>query len=238
MKSAYLRLLTFLLAAGAAHGQPIQGEPPSLFPQNSGYAYTRTGVASGVYKINDQVAVFPGSRYGFVKGYRVALDDADPLHAEAVTQDGQVYVPASFAGYLTLKDAKPDAAPPALRDRWVYHIAHPAYTPPPSVRTIQVNGKTYVNFADAGKALGLHVYEDKNGLACAGEKEDFGYTTHESSLLESTVSAFDTPEKFADPKLALKYLPQLETRAPAPKAPAIPKTAYNLGGFSFKMLGG
>lgn len=238
MNSACFRLLVFLFAVTAAQAQPIAGQPPALLPQNSGWAYTRTGVASGTDKLYNQVAVFPGSRYGIVKGYRVALDEQDLLHGEAIMQDGQVYVPAAFASYLSLPEVKPEVAPGYLRDRWVYRIPHPTYTPPASVRTITVNGKTYVNFADAGKALGLHVYVDESGLVSIGEKPDFDYTTHELNLRDGTLSAFDMPEKLVDPKMALKYLPQLPAMVPAPKAPAIPRTAYNLGGFSFKMLGG
>ncbi len=243
MKPACLRgiaaLFFALVGAFNAQAQPVAGQPPTLLPQEQGWAYTRTGIASGVYKISDQFAVFPGSRYGFVKGFRVPLDDQDPLHTEAVLQDGQVYVPVSFAGYPTLKEIKPDAPSPAfLRDRWVYQIPRPAYTPPPAVHTLQVNGKTYVDFADVGHALGLHVFEDETGLVCLGEKPDFNYTTHELNIRDATLSAFDTPEKIVDPKIALKYLSNLPALAPMPKPPAIPLTAYNLAGFNFKMLGG
>jgi hypothetical protein len=66
--------------AAALRAQPIIGAPPALLPQDNGWAYTRTGIAAGVYKISDQFAVFVGSRYGFVLGCRVPLDDQDPLH--------------------------------------------------------------------------------------------------------------------------------------------------------------
>lgn len=239
MKSACLCFFACLFATVLVQAQPTLGAAPELLNQNSGWPYTRTGLAAGLDKLHDQVAVFPGSRYGIVKGYRVALDDQNLLHGEAISQDGQIYVPVSFASYLTVAAPKPDAPAPAyLRDRWVYTLPRPAYTPPPSVRTMQVNGKTYVNFADTGKALGLHVYVDETGLVSIGEKPDFDYTTHELNLRDDTLTAFDTPEKLTDPKIALKYMPRLPALAPAPKAPTIPKMAYNLGGFSFKVLGG
>ncbi len=239
MKSVCLRLLLLVALAATARAQPILGQAPALLNQNSGWPYTRTGIAAGLDKLHDQVAVFPGSRYGVVKGYRVALDEQDLLHGVAVMHEGQVYVPASFAGYLTLSEAKPAAAAPEyLRDRWVYSIPCPAYTPPPTVHTLPVNGQTYVNFADAGKALGLHVFQDESGLVSIGEKPDFDFTTHELNLHDDTLTAFDSPDKLSDPKIALKYLPQLPAWAATPQPPAIPRAAYNLGGFSFKMLGG
>ncbi len=217
--------------------QPILGQPPALLRQNSGWAYTRTGIAAGVYKISNQFAVFAGSRYGFVLGHRVPLDDQDPLHTEPVLSDGEVYVPASFAGYLSLQSVQVDAPPDYLRDRWVYNIPRPAYTPAASARTIQVNGKTWVDFADAAAAAGLHYFYDPSGLACAGYKPDFDYTSHELNLLDDTISAFDMPEKFASEKVALKYLRPLPAFAPAPKPAVIPRAAYNFDGFEVKMLG-
>ena len=235
---AVLAALCFSLAASLP-AQPILGAPPSLLSQINGWAYTRTGISAGVYKISDQFAVFPGSRYGFVLGYRVPLDDQDPLHAEPVVRDGEVYVPASFAAYLSLKSIQVDAPPAYLRDRWVYNnISRPAYSPPSSVRTLDVNGRTYVDFADAGTAAGLHYFHDAGGLTCVGRKPDFDYTTHELNLLDDTISAFDMPEKFANSKIAQKYLLPMPAFAPAPKPPAIPRAAYNFAGFDPKMLGG
>lgn len=211
---------------------------PTLRPQDQGWCYTRTGYAAGAYKLENQIAVLAGSRYAFVFGLKVHLDDQNPLHAEAVLQDGQIYVPASFAGYLTSNSAPTvDPAPVYLRDRWIYDIPRPAYTPPTSVRTIQVNGHAWVDLADVGNALGLHVFQDNSGLVSIGRKPDYDFTTHELTLHDSVVSLFDTPEKIADPKMALIYLPAPPPTTPAAKAPSIPRAAYNLGGFNFKILG-
>jgi len=224
--------------AAALRAQPIIGAPPALLPQDNGWAYTRTGIAAGVYKISDQFAVFVGSRYGFVLGCRVPLDDQDPLHTEPVVRDGEVYVPASFAAYLSLKSVQPDPPPDYLRDRWVYNLPRPAYTPPASVRTIVVNGRTLVDFADAGAAAGLHYFHDPSGLACVGRKPDFDFTSHELNLRDDTITAFDMPEKLASPKMAQKYLLPLPSFAPAPKPAVIPRAAYDFDGFNVKLLGG
>jgi hypothetical protein len=234
--SAWAALLLGL--AAPLRAQPVGGAPPTLLPQNSGWDYSRTGFAAGVYKISDQFAVFPGSRYGFVLGCRVPLDDQDPLHTEPVVRDGEVYVPASFAAYLTLKTFQPDPPPAYLRTRWVYNLPRPAYTPPAGVRTIEVAGRTFVDFADAAAAAGLHYFHDPSGLACVGHKPDFDYTSHELNLLDDTISLFDMPEKFASPKIAQKYLLPLPAFAPTPKPPVIPRTAYNFDGFEVKLLGG
>jgi hypothetical protein len=211
---------------------------PTLRPQDQGWCYTRSGYAAGVQKVENQIAVLAGSRYAFVFGLKVHLDDQDPLHAEAMLRDGQVYVPLSFASYLTLKSAPSTTpAPDYLRDRWIYDLPRPDYTPPPSVRTLQVNGHPWVDFADVGNALGLHVFQDDSGLVSIGRKPDYDFTTHELTLHDSVVSLFDTPEKIADPKMALLYLPAPPPTTPAPQPPTIPRAAYNLGGFNFKMLG-
>jgi len=233
-----LTALVLLLSGVSAPAQPVVPGPPKLLVQDQGWAYTRTGRFSGVGKIEDQVAVLAGSRYGFVKGLKVALDNTDPLHAEAILKDGQVYVPLSFAGYATLaKVTAPTPAPTFLRDRWVYDLPRPAYSPPSTVHTLQVNSQTWVNFADVGSALGLHVFSDESGLVCLGRNQDFGFTTHELNVHDSVITAFDTPDKIADPKVALKYLPSLPALVTPPPASNVPRAAYNLAGFNFRLLG-
>ena len=66
-------------------------------------------------KIKDGVAVFAGSRYGYIHGVRVRLDDKDLLHAEAVFKDGQVYVPEAFAAAARLKKIQPPPVPGGSR---------------------------------------------------------------------------------------------------------------------------
>ena len=224
--------------APIARGQPGTGQPPALLPQNNGWAYTRTGLPAGLDKIHDQFAVFVGSRYGYILGHRVALDDQDPIHAAALRQNGEIFVPAAFAACLALTDFAPTpATPEELRDRWVYPLPHPAQTWPASVRTIQVNGRTYVDFADASALFGLTFFRDESGLACAGHKEDFSFTTHELNLHDNVLNAFDMPEKFASEQVASKYLGRLPILAPMPTPPVVPRSAYNLSGFAQKLLG-
>lgn len=227
--------LTF---AGASSFAQTASLTPTLRPQDQGWCYTRSGFAAGVYKLENQVAVLAGSHYGFVFGLRVQLDEHDPLHANAVLQDGQVYVPASFAGFLTLASAPSiTAPPPLLQSRWIYNLTRPSITPAASVRTIQVNGQRWVDFADVGQQLGLHVFQDASGLVSIGRKPDFDFTTHELNLHDNVISLFDSPDKIADPKVALNYLPTPPPTVPPAKPLSVPRAAYNLGGFNFKLLG-
>jgi len=230
--------IALLLVTANVHAQPLAGQPPQLLPEDTGFAYTRTGLAAGLQKLWNQYAVFAGSHYGVVLGHRVPLDDDDLLHGVPVMQDGEVYVPLTFAAYFTMKEFTPEEpAPDYLQNRWVYHVTRPAYTPPSSVKTIQVNGRTYVNLAQAGAAAGLHFFADDSGLTTVGRKPDFDFTTHEYNVHDDVVMAFDMPEKFASPAVAAKYLLPLPAFAPAPKAPAIPRSAYNFNGFDGKLLG-
>jgi hypothetical protein len=230
--------IILLGTATTTSAQPMAGQPPALLPQDGGWAYSRTGLAAGLDKLWNQYAVFIGSRYGVVLGHRVPLDDDDILHGVPVVRDGEVYVPLTFAAYFSMKVFPPDdPAPDYLKSRWVYHVPRPAYTPPDAVKTIQVNGRTYVNLAQAGAAAGLHFFQDDSGLATVGRKPDFDFTTHELNLHDDVVSAFDMPEKFASPPVAMKYILPLPALAPAPKPPAIPRAAYNFTGFNVKLLG-
>jgi hypothetical protein len=61
-------------------------QPPP--PQDQGLPYTRTSIDAALAKVRDGIALFPGSRYGYVMGHRVRLDDADLLRGEAVDNGG------------------------------------------------------------------------------------------------------------------------------------------------------
>ena len=95
----------------------------SVPPQDQGLPYTRSAQKFAVAKIKDTVAVFAGSRYAWVHGFKVRLDDVN-WHDEAVLRDGKIYVPAAFAGVLDLAEVKPAPAPNYLADRWVYSLEY------------------------------------------------------------------------------------------------------------------
>jgi hypothetical protein len=78
--------------AGAADPAPLA--PP---PQDQGLPYTRSARQIALAKIKDHIAVFAGSRYAYVKGHKVRLDDVN-WRTEAVLRDGMLLVPANFSG--------------------------------------------------------------------------------------------------------------------------------------------
>ena len=128
-------------------------------PQDQGLPYTRSAQPAALAKIKDGTAVFAGSRYGYVKGFRVRLSDTDLLRAEAVLKDGKVFVPGSFAAILNLKEVKPAAVPAdlaAIADRWVYapedlapgSTAKFVFAPPAGLPSIDVRGTTYYSVSD------------------------------------------------------------------------------------------
>ena len=83
---------------------PVFLAPFALMPVLATVAVARK---FGLAKIANHIAVCAGSRYAYVKGFKVRLDQTDLRHGEAVLKDGEVWVPASFAGVLDLKTVAP-----------------------------------------------------------------------------------------------------------------------------------
>ena len=218
-------------------------------PQDQGLPYTRSAQKFALAKIADTVAVFAGSRYAYVHGYKVRLDDVN-WHDEAMLRDGVIYVPATFAGVLSLKEVKPDAAPSYLADRWVYSLKIPKTKAP----SVQIDGWPFVALADVARKLGLKVSQNPRGLLLIGENE-ISFSDAESSLLDSVITMFDTPEKLADPDIATKWIPtlakqgkwtdhvkatpeQLKILAGAEtKWPTATASEFDFAGFNKKLLG-
>lgn len=248
--AALLTLLT-ALATAQSGTVPKQLDPP---PQDQGLPYTRSARSVALAKIKNQIGVFAGSRYAYVKGYKVRLDDTNLLRGDALLQDGQIYVPSVFAGILTLKEITPDKAPNYLADRWVYTLNRPDYTPSAGVRTIQVKGKPWVALADVARQRGLKVYQHPRGLLLIGETE-IGFGKDEQPLLDSVIALFDTPEKYADPAIAARYIPRLKAQGmwtehatatpeqlktlagPEAEWPETPRNEYDFTGFNRTLLG-
>ncbi len=234
---------TYLLAAVPT--PPPTAPTPVLLPappQDQGLPYTRSARSTALAKINGEIAVFAGSRYAYVQGYKVRLDEANLRGGEAELHDGKILVPASFAGVLDLDKISPPAAPDYLADKWVYTLGLPH------------KEGAMVDLAALAKAKGLKVYQDVRGLLLIG-KDDIFFAANESVLEDSVVTLFDTPEKFADPDLATKYIPTLARQGkmtdhvkvtpeqwailngPTTVWPTAPKSSYDLTGFNAKLLG-
>ena len=246
-----LKFIFVLLLLAALLELPLQAQvpwPPAP-PQDQGLPYTRSAQKFAVAKIKDTIVVFAGSRYAWVNGFKVRLDDTN-WRDEAISRDGKIFVPSAFAGVLDLPQIKPAPAPDYLADRWVYSLK----IPKTKAATIQIEGKDYVALANEAQRSGLKIYQNSRGLLIIG-KNEISFSEAESNLLDSVISLFDTPEKFADPDIATRWIPSLKRQGawtnyvkvtpeqlnvysgPETKWPTAPKTSYNFSGFNQKLLG-
>ncbi len=141
-----------------------------------------------------------------VYGYKVRLDEADLTGSEAVKTE-HFYVPQSFAGVLALKSITPDPAPAYLADRWIYTFQRPPA--PAGLPVKMIDGKPYIDVVAAAKAVGRKINYDPCGLLLIGDDTiEFGVS--DQVFLEAIVTQFDSPEKFANPDLAVKWLSSLK----------------------------
>jgi len=249
MRLSSLRIYPSLLALTGAMTGFTQTPFPPVPPQDQGLPYTRSAQKVAVAKIKDTVAVFAGSRYAWVYGFKVRLDEVN-WRDEAVFRDGKIYVPAAFAGILDLPAVRPAPAPEYLADRWVYSLSIPKASAP----SIQFDGRNYVALADEAHKRGLKIYQNTRGLLLIGHDE-ISFSGSESNLLDSVVTLFDTPEKFADPDIATRWIPALQRQGAwtnhvkvtpeqlalfngaETKWPTAPKSEYDYSGFNQKLLG-
>ena len=120
--------------------------------------------------------------------------------------------------------------------------------------TIQIDGKSYVALADEAQKRGLKIFQNERGLLLIG-KNEISFSESESNLLDSVITLFDTPEKFADPDIATRWIPALKRQGawtnyvkvtpeqlkiysgPETKWPTAPKSEYDFSGFNQKLLG-
>jgi hypothetical protein len=265
MKINHLLLLPLLpsLILCSFAAEPIPGTTPlPPPPQDQGLPYTRSAEPVALDKIKGGIAVFAGSRYAYINGLRVRLDDADLLRVEAVEKDGVIYVPAAFAAVVSLQEITPPPVPAdlaSIADRWVY-APHELTSKKlmlgasANVATLQVKEKTYYSIADVAKARGLTITQNSRGLFYAGVQK-LEFDPGQSALLDSVIALFDTPDKLADPDIATKYIPDLTRQGKwtdhvkvTPKQLAIlngpetdwhtaPKSEYNYDGLKQKLLG-
>jgi len=90
----WLLLLPFILLKAQSY--------PST-PQDRGYPYTRTANAKALTAIEGTIALFPDSRYAYVDGKRVRLDEANKMDCWSVVKNGKLFVPEYFAGIIAAK---------------------------------------------------------------------------------------------------------------------------------------
>ncbi len=238
-----LACLGFVSIIQAQTPQPPVSPPP---PPDQGLPYTRSARTAALAKLGDRIAVFAGSRYGYVQGLKTRLDPAQLRSGEAVlSPEGAVLVPAAFAAALDLGPLSPPPAPDGLGDRWVYDLGlKPAPASAPAV----------VNLAGLARAKGLVVSQHPRGLLVVG-RTALTFSENESALLDSVITLFDTPEKFADPDIATRHLPALAAQGkwtdhvkvspeqlallngPATDWPGVPRSAYDESGIARSVFG-
>ena len=241
--------ITVLLAILAVTIVRAEKPWPPVPPQYQGLPYTRSAQMFAVKKIRDTIAVFAGSRYAYVYGFKVRLDDLN-WHLEAVSRDGKLFVPAAFVGVLDAVKVKPAPAPRYLAARWVYSLDLSKTKAP----TIQIDGQNYVALADEAQKRGMKIFQNERGLLLIG-KNEITISETESNLLDSVIELFDTPEKFADPDIATRWIPSLMRQGAwtnyvkstpeqfkiysgaETRWPTAPKSDYDFSGFNQNLLG-
>lgn len=245
-----------LLTTVAAHAQqPSVLEVP---PQNIGLPYTRSAKTSALAALNGATALFVGSKYAYINGFKVRLDTKDILRAEAVINNGKIYVPVAFASVIAQKDINPKPIPKGLeilKDRWVYEVQRTAVVLPTSVEKLTINNELYFAITDYAKSLNKQILQTKRGLLLISDNT-INYKEGNTILDDAIVSIFDTPEKLMEPDMAMKYIPLLKEQGKwteyakaTPEQikaledgtetiwPETPKSAYDFKGFNQSLLG-
>ncbi len=238
---------------------PAPLPPP---PQNLGLPYTQSAFREPLASIRDGIAVRPGSRYGYVRGARVRLDETDLLRGAAVAKGEDVFVPASFAALVLGPTVTPPAVPSdlaSIADRWVYRPSEltktsAPFAAPAGVATLEVRGQTWFSFADLARQAGLTLRTTPDGVHFAGPA-GADFPPKAEAARQSLVTLFDTPDKLADPSIAAASIPlltrqeewtkhvkvtpaQLEIlNGPETEWPTVPASSYDLTGFDAKRLG-
>lgn len=226
--------------------------------QDKGLPYTRSAHASAMNALKNYTAIFAGSKYAYVNGFKVRLDDKDILRGDAVLKNGVIYIPESFACIIATKSFQAKPIPvglETLEPRWVYEFNRTKTNIPTSVRTIQINGTNYVSAVDLAKSAGKQTLQTKRGLLLISDKA-IAYSDNNQTLSDCIVAAFDTPEKLMEPDMTMKYIPLLKEQGkwteharvspeklkeleegPETVWPETPRSMYDFTGFNYKLLG-
>ena len=225
-------------------------------PQDQGLPYTRSARPMAREAIGKNIALYPGSRYAHAFGYRTRLDRNRPLHGEAVSHRGELYVPQDFAAIILANadQIEADSAPDYLASRFVHTLQAPGVDIPPQVRRLHTDdGAPLVSAADLATLAGKPVARHESGLMIIGEASPkfFGDTTR----LKAVITLFDTPDTLADPDIATEYIPLLKRQGkwtqwvkhtpeqlemlegPETDWPLVPRAEFNYEGFDPTMLG-
>lgn len=174
-------LAALLIGTTVIASGATESPQPSETPDLGVYSREATEAAKARLK-DTLVAVFAGGRHGYIKGERVSLDP-DRWRTEAIVAKGKVMVPERFAlTALGLKDLP-----------WLG-------------LGIAQKGKM-VALADVAAKQKKEVFTDERGLVLVTEEP---LTLSDSPLIDSIITLFDTPEKFADPQIAYRNLPSLK----------------------------
>ena len=227
-------------------------------PQDKGLPYTRSSHARAMKALHGTIAIFAGSRYAFINGDKVRLDDKDILRGESIMKDGKIFVPASFAGAIASKSFILKAIPKGLEilaPRWVYDISRPKINIPEKIVKIKTNGSTYIDLAGFAKNIGKQVLQTKRGLLLISDNS-IAYNESDPVLSDCIVSAFDTPEKLMDPDIATQNIPLLKQQGkwtdhvrvtpeqvkdleegPETIWPETARSLYDFTGFNYALLG-
>ncbi|MDI6449459.1 hypothetical protein [Anaerobaca lacustris] len=178
------RTITAILLAGTFMAIPAAGAqaPEGARSADLG-AYSREATEAARARLDDTlVVVFAGGRHGFIQGRQVSLDP-EAWQTEAQVVKGKVMVPKRFA--LSAFGIK--------RLPWFgFRIAE--------------RGKM-VAISDLAARLGKKVFTEERGLVIVS---DTPMTLGDSQLIDSIITLFDTPEKFADPQIAYRNIPSLK----------------------------
>jgi hypothetical protein len=226
---------------------------PSAPPQDTGLPYTRTARPQALERIKPYIALYAGSRYAYVYGHCVRMDDAPAqmLHAAALVQDGKLLVPTPFAGLIGKDDLQFDQPVPDVAFKWVYTVQRPAFD---GDSTISIDGETYVDVATVAKQAHLQIRQLDDGLVLIG-KDANAFTPPDAGHLDAIVTLFDTPDQLANPDIATEYIPRLKVQGkwtdhvkvtpeqlklldgPPTKFPTTDPATFDLTGFNQALLG-
>ena len=240
-------LACFFLLLNSSIGQALKAPP-----QDIGLPYTRSANAKAIAVLKNHIACYAGSRYAWVYGKKMRLDDQH-WQDEAIAKDGDLYIPESFAALLTVQRIITDTAPSYLKDKWVHEAERPVVSIS-RIRKHIADGRTYVSLKDMAALHGYRVSHKYGRLFIIG-RHQFNMNGLNQKLSENIVSQFDTPEKFADPDIATKYIPMLTRQGkwtdhvkvtdnqlailngPETKWSLTPEHKYDFSGFNSGLLG-
>jgi hypothetical protein len=235
-----------------------QNYPPT--PQDKGYPYTQTGYKYGMEQIRGTIALFPGTRYAYIDGVKIRMDHDDLLQGWSIKYQGKLYVPKAFAGVLAIKKYQYQPLPKGLeilQNRWVYDFTDkiPAAVIPAGIGTVVKKGKTYFDVAAYAKYLHKQVLVTPRGVVLISD-HPITYNEQTCPYADAVIALFDTPEKYADPQLSIKYIPYLKHQGdvrnharitPAQwnelengeetEMPITPRSQYDFSGFNAALLG-